>query len=122
MDGSDVVAGAEEDGEPVVTAVEARVPSLLGVHVVQMTSLEQITRHLRIESTRILQVRRISGGRPDSHAEEVLRAAIDALLDVRLAWIEEDMASLVDAWAPMPDFRKLLGVRTSACQLEAVFA
>lgn len=117
-----MVAGAEEDGEPVVTAVEARVPSLLGVHVVQMTSLEQITRHLRIESTRILQVRRISGGRPDSHAEEVLRAAIDALLDVRLAWIEEDMASLVDAWAPMPDFRKLLGVRTSACQLEAVFA
>lgn len=90
-----------------MTAVEVRIPSLLGEHKVQMTSLAQIDRSLAIELARIRQVRRLRNT-IGSSVERVSWAACDALLDARLAWIEADMARLVDAWGQMPDFSELV--------------
>ena len=39
----------------------------------------------------------------------LLMVSCDVLLDARLVLAEREMTAVVDAWAPMPDFRRLVG-------------
>ncbi len=88
--------------------LEVTLISSYGPRTVRLSSVRDVDRNLQEQYLARNIARHPGGWKTRELRLALLMVACDALLDARLELAEREMTAVVDAWAPMPDFRRLV--------------